>query len=69
MKEEATMNDDEKKEVRKEFRNIVNMSLKELGDWLETEESKAAGWQHEDGGEAPGADDLPAHQRAKDEDR
>ncbi|PYE85800.1 DUF3140 domain-containing protein [Pseudoroseicyclus aestuarii] len=35
--------EDERKEVRKEFGEVVNMSPSELEDWLETEESKSVG--------------------------
>ncbi|MDX1540287.1 MAG: DUF3140 domain-containing protein [Geminicoccaceae bacterium] len=47
------MEDDEKQAVRDEFRNIVNMTPKQLEDWLETEESQAVG-QKDDGGESVG---------------
>ncbi|MBX6315405.1 MAG: DUF3140 domain-containing protein [Isosphaeraceae bacterium] len=36
-----------------EFKHVVNMSAKQLEDWLETEESKSVG-QQEDGGEPIG---------------
>lgn len=47
------MDDDEKKAVRDEFRNVVNMTPKDLEDWLETEQSQAVG-QKDDGGESVG---------------
>jgi hypothetical protein len=43
--------DDE--EARREFGESVNMTAKQLEDWLATDESKAAG-QHKDGGESVG---------------
>ena len=36
-----------------EFHELVNLTAKQLGDWLETEESKAVG-QKKDGGESTG---------------
>jgi len=44
---------DDDKDTREEFARAVNMTRKELGAWLETEESQAAG-QHQDGGESTG---------------
>ena len=44
---------DDEQDVRDEFGRSVNMTRKELSDWLDTEESKAAG-QHTDGGESTG---------------
>ena len=41
--------EDERKEIRKEFHDVVNMSKKELEEWLETEESKAVGMDSGDG--------------------
>ncbi len=40
-------------QVKEEFREAVNMSAKELEDWLETDESKSVG-QSDDGGESKG---------------
>ncbi len=42
----------EEVEIRKDFRDAVNMSPSELEDWLETEESKSVG--DGDGGESTG---------------
>ena len=42
-----------KEQVKEEFREAVNMSAKELEDWLETDESKSVG-QSDDGGESKG---------------
>ena len=44
--------EDERKEIRKDFRDAVNMSPSELEDWLDTEESKSVG--DSDGGESTG---------------
>ena len=46
------MSDDDRVEVRKEFREAVNMSPSELEEWLETDESKSVG--DSDGGESTG---------------
>ena len=35
--------DDERKKVREDFDGVVNMTPKELEDWLETEESRSVG--------------------------
>ena len=37
------MNDEERKEIRQDFREAVNMSPSELESWLDTEESKSVG--------------------------
>jgi hypothetical protein len=44
---------DDDKDTRDEFARAVNMTRKELDDWLATDESEAAG-QHLDGGESTG---------------
>ena len=44
--------EEELKEIRKDFRDAVNMSPQELEDWLDTEESKSVG--DSDGGESTG---------------
>ncbi len=41
--------DDERVQIRKDFRDAVNMSPSELDDWLETEESKSVGDAGDDG--------------------
>lgn len=43
---------DDKVDIRKEFRDVVNMSPSELEDWLDTEESKSVG--DSDEGESTG---------------
>jgi hypothetical protein len=40
-------------DIHAEFSDAVNMTPKELEDWLGTEESKSSG-QHKDGGESTG---------------
>lgn len=50
----ATLNDQEKKEVQREFKEVVNMSASQLGKWLETEESKAVGQKKGDDDESTG---------------
>ncbi|MEU9985168.1 DUF3140 domain-containing protein [Streptomyces sp. NPDC050856] len=47
------MDDEERREIRAEFRGLVNLSPAELRDWLRTERSEAAG-EHKDGGESTG---------------
>lgn len=46
------MNND-RDSVISEWRELMNMSVKELEDFLETEESQAVGWS-KDGGESEG---------------
>ncbi len=46
------MTDDEAVEIRKSFREAVNLSPSELEEWLETEESKSVG--DSDDGESTG---------------
>ncbi|RZK69873.1 MAG: DUF3140 domain-containing protein [Pedobacter sp.] len=43
------MEQEEMKEVYKEFNDLVNMSASKLEKWLTTEESKAVGWDSGDG--------------------
>ncbi|WP_426267923.1 DUF3140 domain-containing protein [Sphingomonas sp. LHG3443-2] len=44
-----TIDADERSEIRKDFREAVNMTPTELEKWLDTEESKEVGWKGEDG--------------------
>ena len=44
--------DDERTEIRKDFRDVVNMSPSELESWLDTEESRSVG--DTNGGESTG---------------
>lgn len=37
------------KDSRREFNDLVNMSAKELKDWLQKEESSSSGWSKDDG--------------------
>ncbi|MEZ5845001.1 MAG: DUF3140 domain-containing protein [Hyphomicrobiaceae bacterium] len=48
------MTEDERKQIRAEFRDAVNMSPAELDDWLDTAESKGVGWTREGEDEAIG---------------
>lgn len=43
------MNDDEKEDIYKEFKDQVNMTPAALKKWLESEESKKVGWDSGDG--------------------
>ncbi|CAM02322.1 uncharacterized protein DUF3140 [Saccharopolyspora erythraea NRRL 2338] len=45
------MNDEERRRAKDDFGQAVNMTAKELGDWLETDESKSVG---EGAGESKG---------------
>ncbi len=47
------MNDDDKKHIYDEFKDLVNMSASELKKWLDTDESKSVG-QKKDGSESTG---------------
>ncbi|KAF3468266.1 DUF3140 domain-containing protein [Streptomyces sp. Tu 3180] len=47
------MDDDERREISDEFRELVNMKPAELEEWLASEQSQSAG-QHKDGGESTG---------------
>jgi hypothetical protein len=40
----------EKSEVIQEFKELVNMTAKELKDWLKGDESESAGWPKDDAG-------------------
>ena len=46
-------NDDDRRQIVDEFNDSVNMTRKELEDWLQTEESKSVG-QSDGGGESKG---------------
>jgi len=43
------LNDNEKQEIYKEFKELVNMTPSALQKWLNTEESKKVGWDSGDG--------------------
>lgn len=47
------MNDDDKKDIYDEFKDLVNMSASEIKKWLDTDESKSVG-QKKDSGESTG---------------
>ena len=40
--------------IRRDFDEVVNMTPKELEDWLATDESQEVGWGNDDGGESVG---------------
>ena len=44
-----TRTEEERKELRMDFRDKINMSPSEIEDWLETEESKSVGQDSGDG--------------------
>jgi hypothetical protein len=39
----------DKAKIRRQFAEAVNMTLPELRDWLETDESRKVGWKGKDG--------------------
>jgi len=48
------VDDDERREIRAAFDEAMNMTPKQLRDWLETDESAAVGWHEEDESESVG---------------
>ena len=48
-----SLSDDDKRDIRKSFDDAVNMTPKQLEDWLGTDESQEVGWS-DDGGESVG---------------
>jgi hypothetical protein len=50
------MTDDalDRQAIRHDFRDAVNMSPRELRDWLETDESREVGWAHDGEDESVG---------------
>jgi hypothetical protein len=48
------MSDEDPDETRRAFEDAVNMTPKELEDWLGTDESQEVGWGDEGGGESVG---------------
>jgi len=46
--------DDEQQSVSHEFDELVNMTPKELEDWLATDESQSVGWSKDGGDESVG---------------
>ncbi|MGP9818883.1 DUF3140 domain-containing protein [Salinarimonas sp. NSM] len=48
------MDDAQKQDIYRDFEDAVNMTPKELENWLETEESQAVGWTREGESEAVG---------------
>lgn len=57
--------EDEKKQIRDEFREVVNMSPKELEDWLETEDSQSVGWTGEGNKQGSGGEESVGHQSGR----
>jgi hypothetical protein len=51
--EASVANDDDRRQIVDEFDDSVNMTRKELEDWLQTDESKSVG-QSDGGGESKG---------------
>jgi hypothetical protein len=47
------MSDQSDESVRREFSDAINMTAREIGDWLDTDESRKVG-QKSDGGESTG---------------
>ncbi len=52
--QEAVVDEDDRKATRDDFRDAVNMSPKELEDWLATEQSQEVGWTRDGQSEATG---------------
>jgi len=50
----ATLDDTEKKQIRQEFDELVNMSASQLQKWLQTNESKAVGQKDSGSNESTG---------------
>ncbi len=48
------LTDEERGRIREEFDGAVNMTPKQLEDWLERPESKEVGWGKDDDGESVG---------------
>ena len=48
------LDDDEKRDVRKEFGDAVNMTAAQLRKWLDTDESRSVGDTGGSGGESTG---------------
>jgi len=53
------MDEQERKEIRHEFRRVVNMAPKELEEWLGTEQSQSVGYLRE------GEDEAVGHQSGR----
>lgn len=61
----AERSDEERKAIREEFRDVVNMSPKELEDWLETEESRSVGWAGGENKSGPGGEESVGHRSGR----
>jgi hypothetical protein len=57
--------EDEKKEIRREFSEVVNMTPKELEEWLETEESRSVGWAGGSNKSDSGGEESVGHKSGK----
>jgi hypothetical protein len=53
---DGRMDDDEKKSIRDDFHDAVNMTPHELEQWLETDDAKEVGQKSSDGAESVGHD-------------
>jgi hypothetical protein len=53
-KRSGQVDEQEKQESLADFRRVANMSASELERWLQTPESREAGWRHEDDDESVG---------------
>jgi hypothetical protein len=51
---EHELDDTERATIRRDFNAAVNMTPRQLEDWLETEDSRSVGWVHEGETEAVG---------------
>jgi hypothetical protein len=51
------------KDIERDFNVLLNMSARELDDWLETAESKSVGWHHEGETEVRRPSIWPAYHR------
>jgi hypothetical protein len=66
----ARFDDDERTEIRKEFRDAVNMTPSDLDEWLQTDESKSVGdtsGEGESTGHASGRRIMAIKRKAVDE--
>lgn len=50
----ARMKDGNSDDIGREFRRLVNMTARQMRDWLATDHSREVGWTHEGEGEAVG---------------
>ena len=50
----ASLDEKEKKDIRSDFKEVVNMSATQIDKWLQTDESKSVGQKKEDDDESIG---------------